>query len=302
MHIYSIDISLNDFSKDCQANKLSLIEDGINGESQASVFCELRTIGLLYSSCSNELDLRYTIDNDILPFSEGVELYIEHQARPLNWTCGQPLLTTSRTTILTTPFTTPTATPITSDSIMGALAEVEYDICFGGSLIHTCPTGYTFMIIGGYYGVKKQASNKCGFTQGDCVQEAGTTITQCKNDATACFLPYSTKRRLAHCSDKYADYLHVTYQCVPSRPVGIGSTLQTYDICDTNNPISNFNGVVISPGFPRFEQKLNECKRTISGVQDRVLKIWINEMVVSSGGQRTLDGIKFILIIFFSMY
>ena len=75
------------------------------------------------------------------------------------------------------------------------------------------------MILDTYYGVKQQSSDKCGFVQGDCVQEATSTITQCHTDSPNCYLSYSTKRRLAQCSDTYADYIHITYQCVPSHPV-----------------------------------------------------------------------------------
>ena len=72
--------------------------------------------------------------------------------------------------------------------------------------------------------LKVKPSNKCGFVRDDCIQES--TITQCENDSPNCYLPYSNKRRLAFCSDKFADYLHLTYQCVPSFPVGSTSTLQ----------------------------------------------------------------------------
>ncbi|CAF4649798.1 unnamed protein product, partial [Rotaria magnacalcarata] len=80
-----------------------------------------------------------------------------------------------------------------------------------------------------YYGVKSLASNPCEYVQGDCGQEAMSTITQCQNDLSSCYLSYSTKRRLAHCSDRYADYLRISYQCVPSYPVGTTSTLKVFD-------------------------------------------------------------------------
>jgi hypothetical protein len=292
MHIYSLDISLNSYSLDCKSNKITLIEDG---EDQGSDFCEQRSYGLIYSSCSNELDLRYIVNDDTQFFSYGAQLYIESQARPLIWSCGAPLTTpTNPATNRTTPFTTPTAVPLTNESFMGARDELEHDICFGSSLIYTCPAGYTFMIINAFYGVKKQASNKCGFIQGDCAQEALATITVCRNDAPSCYLAYSTRRRLAHCADNYADYLHITSQCVPSKPSGSGASVKIYDICDTNEAIADINGVVTSTKFPSFTQTVAECRRSLIGIQDRVLKIWINEMAVSSGGQRSSNGITFI--------
>jgi hypothetical protein len=276
MHFYALDISLNDYSLDCRLNKITLIEDG---ELQGSDFCEKRTNTLIYSSCSNELDLRYVVDDDTKFSSKGVQLYIESQVRPSDWLCGKPLSTsTSRTTS-------------TTESFSGALAEIEHDICFNSSLNHTCPSGYTFMILDAFfYGVKKQASIECGFIQGDCVQEILSTITEYRNDLPNCFISYLTKRRLAQCSDNYADYLHIKSQCVPSRPVGTTSSIQMYDICDTTTPIVSVNGIVTSPSFPTYTQTNNECNRSIIGIQDRVLKIWINEMAVSTGGVRSLNG------------
>jgi hypothetical protein len=296
MNIYSLDISLNSYSPECQSNKITFIEDG---EDEGSDFCEQRSYGLVYSSCSNELDLRYIVNDDSQLFSYGAELYIESLARPTDWTCGAPLTTpTGPATNRTTPFVTATAVPLKNETYMGARDELEHDICFGGSLTYTCPAGYTFMIMGAFYGVKKQASNKCGFVQGDCVQEALSTITACRNDAPNCYLAYSaSKRRLAHCQDSYADYLHITSQCVPSKPTGTAVVLQTYDICETNDPITDGNGVVTSKRFPSYTQTTGQCRRTIIGITDRALKIWINEMAVSSGGQRSLNGIHFILLI-----
>ncbi|CAF1401494.1 unnamed protein product [Rotaria magnacalcarata] len=288
MNIYGLDVSLNGFINDCKQNKITFIEDG---ESEGSDFCEQRSYSLLYSSCSNELDFRYIVNNEAAFLSSGVELYIESQARPSDWTCGKPVVTSPQTTIRTTPFTTPTAGVLVNESVMYARDEVESNICFGRSSSYSCPLGYTFMIIGAFYGVKKQASNQCEFVQGDCTQEALATITQCRNDVPNCYLAYSTRRRLAYCSDNYADYLHITSQCIPSRSVGNISSVPTYDICDTNNPIDNMHGIISSPSFPNYRQTTNECKRRLNGVLDRILKIWINEMAISSGGQRHSDVI-----------
>ena len=95
MDIYSIDISLNNYGSDCKGNKLSFIEDG---EVQGTEICELRKYSLVYSSCSNEFDLRYTIEDAAQLFSYGFDLYIESQARPLDWSCGKPLSSTTSTT------------------------------------------------------------------------------------------------------------------------------------------------------------------------------------------------------------
>ncbi len=290
MNIYALDISLNNYISDCQLNKMTFIEDGDN---QGLDFCEQRTHGLIYSSCSNELDLHYSIYDDLQPFSYGVELYIESQARPFDWACGGILSASiNPTTTRITPIT-PKATSITSVSLMSVLDPVEYDICYNDTLNQACPYGYTFIILDAYYGVKGQSLNKCGFVQGDCVQEATSAITQCHTDSPNCYLPYSTKRRLAYCSDNYADYLHITYQCVPSYPISSSSSLVVYDICNTNDRITDINGVITSPSYPSYQQTNNECRREILGIQDRALKIWLNEMAVSSGGQRSLDGMYF---------
>ena len=102
MNIYSLDISLNSYSPECQSNKITFFEDG---ENQGSDFCEQRSYGLIYSSCSNELDLRYIVNDDTQLLSQGADLYIESIARPLDWSCGAPL-TTSTTTTTKTPIST----------------------------------------------------------------------------------------------------------------------------------------------------------------------------------------------------
>ncbi|CAF2721674.1 unnamed protein product [Rotaria sp. Silwood2] len=285
MNFYALDISLNDFSTECQANKITFVEDG---ESEGSDFCEQRSYSLIYSSCSNELDLRYIANDDSKFFSSGAELYIESQIRPTDWACGKPVSTTTQTTIPTSPLTTQTAV-VLNETNMFAREEIEQDICFSSSFSHSCPFGYTFMMVGAFYGVKKQSSNKCGFVQGDCVEESLSTITQCRYDAPGCYILFSSRRRLALCSDQYADYLHITSQCVPSKPVGTASTITTYDICDTNDLIGNIHGIVTSPSFPTYKPATNECRRTLVGITDRMIKIWINEMAVSSGGQRRSD-------------
>ncbi|CAF3390063.1 unnamed protein product [Rotaria sp. Silwood1] len=288
MHIYALDISLNNYIDDCKSNKITFIEDT---ENQGLYFCEQRTHSLIYSSCSNELDLRYQITDASHMYSYGIELYIETQAHPFDWSCGgeEVLSTSTNPTIIHTIPTTPQAILLTNISFIRPLDEIEYDICYGDVLIYSCPSGYTFMILDAYYGIKSETSNKCGFVQGDCVQEATSTITQCQNDLPGCYLPYSNKRRLAHCSDRYADYIHITYQCVPSYSIESTPNLQMYDICDTNNSIAGFHGIVSSPDFPRYTQTSNECQREIVGIRDRVLKIWLNEMAISSGDQRTLN-------------
>ncbi|CAF1605813.1 unnamed protein product, partial [Adineta ricciae] len=287
MHFYSIDINLNDWSKDCKSNKISFVEDG---ETDGPSFCEEDQTTLLYSTCSNEIDMRYSVTDGSMLYSEGVELYIESQARPSDWSCGKPgsTITTPRPSP-TTPFTTPTAKPLTNETTMTARDEIEHDICYTKSLTHTCPAGYTFMFIDAFYGVKSQSSNKCGFVQGDCVHETLSALTQCKTDAANCYISYTTQRRLAQCLDKYADYLHITSQCVPSKSAGATATIRTYDICDTNSDIADFNGIITSPGFPTYKQSNGICKRSILGVPDRVLKIWINEMATATGGQRNID-------------
>jgi hypothetical protein len=297
MRFYSLDISLNSLLPTCGTNKLTFFDKDQNLRTE---FCEQRTFSLIHSSCSDEIDLLYTVTNGAQMLSKGAELYIESQTRPSDWSCGTPLPTTPNPpTTPTTIFTTPTATPMQNETFMFARPELEFDLCFNSLLIGACPAGYTFMLIGGFYGVKGSISNKCGFVQGDCVQEALSTLTGCVHDIPTCVVGYTgNRRRLAHCSDKYADYLHLTTQCVPSTPAGM-ATVKTYDICDTMENITDIHGVVISPKFPTYEQTNNECKKTIVGVQDRVLKIWINELAVSSGGQRLLNGIKFTILFFF---
>jgi hypothetical protein len=291
MHFYSLDISMNSFLSDCQGNKLTFIEtDG----SPNTDFCEQRSFSLIYSSCSNELDLVYTVTNEAALFSKGAELYIETQTRSIDWSCGKPLTSSIGPTNSITPFTTPTATPLKNDSFIGALNETEYDICYGSASTYVCPLGYTFMIIGAYYGVKDQTSNQCGFVKGDCTQEALSSVTECNTDVPNCYLSYPNRRRLAHCSDKYADYLHITSQCVPSTSASTGSAVTTYDICGSDDQIADIHGIITSTNFPTFTEVLNECKKTIVDVQDRMLKIWINELNVPSGGQRHLNGRIFI--------
>ncbi|CAF0789376.1 unnamed protein product [Adineta ricciae] len=283
MHIYALDISLNNYNPNCRSNTVTFVEDD---DTQVVSFCEERSSSLIYSSCSNELDLRYVVTDDLQPFSYGIELYIESQARPFDWTCGGASSTSTQSTTTRTTPARPNATSITSLSLMTALDPVEYDICFNETLVGICPYGFTFLIVNAYYGVKKQISNKCGFVQDDCLQEATSTVTQCHTDSPNCYLSYLNKRRLAHCSDNYADYLHITYQCVPSFPTSPTSSLIIYGICNTTDRITDTNGILISPNFPNYQQTNKECKREIVGIHDRALKIWINEMAIASDNQR----------------
>ncbi|CAF4526429.1 unnamed protein product, partial [Rotaria magnacalcarata] len=80
-----------------------------------------------------------------------------------------------------------------------------------------------------------------------------------RNDVPNCYLSYLTRRRLAYCSDNYADYLHLTSQCVPSKSVENITNVRTYDICDTNSSIASMNGIISSPNFPSYQQTANEC-------------------------------------------
>ena len=288
INVYSLEVSMEDFATECTSNKLILIEDG---ETDGLEICEKRTHSLLYASCSNEIDLFYNVTDANRRYSKGAELYIEAEVRSSEWACGKPIETTPLATTPTLPLTTPTSRPITTSSAdMGASAELEYDICLGKTLNERCATGYTFIIVGAYYGVKKQASNICGFTQGDCVQETLASITACQNDVPGCFVSYSTKRRLALCADNEADYLHITGQCIPSDSITGGAQIDKYDICETTDDIMSFTGIIRSPGFPRYGQTKDECKRTLIGPTESILKLWINEMSVAASSVRSLSG------------
>ena len=283
MHIYALDISLSEDISNCTQNQMTLMEDG---ESQGLTFCRQLTYGLIYSSCSNELDLHYIVENDTDTFLYGIDLYLENQPRPSDWKCGIPL---STPTIPTPPRTSPqtaSATSITTGAFIGAMEEVEHDICHNDVLDYACAYGYTFVIVDAYYGVRRQGSSKCGYEQGDCIQEATASITQCQTDSPNCYLPYTNKRRLAQCTDQYADYLHLVFQCVPSFPMETTSKLRVYDICNATTGIQNLHGVVTSPHFPQYYQTSTECKSDVSGIHDRLLKIWLSQISISSGGQR----------------
>ncbi|UJR11032.1 hypothetical protein I4U23_015216 [Adineta vaga] len=246
MHIYAIDISLNDFFSNCTQNKLSLIEDG---EIDGSDFCEERSQKLIYSTRSNEIDLHYIVTDDRLFTSHGVHLYIESQP----------------------------------DASMTVREKREHDLCFNSSLNYSCPIGYTFMITSAFYGIMNKIFNQCRFMPGDCIEDTLSTINQCQNDQSTCFLSYMTKRRLSSCSDKYGDYLHVMSECVPSKPHEVMSSLKVYNICETNDTISDINGIIISPGFPSYERTNGECRRSlVIARKDQVLKIWLNEIDLSS--------------------
>ena len=290
INVYSLDISMNSYLPDCTSNKLVLIEDG---ETEGYEVCERRSYNLIYASCSNEVDLRYIVGDAGKFLSSGAELYIEAETRPFDWTCGRTTTTATPSTTRFPPVTTTTTSPkplTTSTSDMGASAEMEYDICFGKTLNERCATGYTFMVIGAYYGVKKSPSNACGFTQGDCVQEALSTITACQNDLPGCYISYSSQRRLALCQDKYADYLHITGQCIPSSSVSGGPQLTQTGICDTPEEFFAFNGVLTSPGFPSYQKTKDVCKRTLIGPTEHLLQIWINELSIAAGTARSLSG------------
>ncbi|CAF1294680.1 unnamed protein product [Adineta steineri] len=141
MHIYALDISLNDYLKDCKENKIAFIEDG---ETQGSDFCEERSYKLLYSTCSNEIDMRYIVTDDSMYFSDGAELYIESQARPSDWPCGKPLptsstpMTSSASTTSSSPMTPSTPIPIQTTHHAQNTSAVTYPMT---------PTSDTYRII-----------------------------------------------------------------------------------------------------------------------------------------------------------
>ncbi|CAF4581717.1 unnamed protein product, partial [Rotaria magnacalcarata] len=81
----------------------------------------------------------YQIADPSQNLSYGVELYIESQVHPFDWSCGEPLSTlTNPTSIRTTP-TMPTQVTLPANtSFTGAFAEVQYSICYGATLIRSC--------------------------------------------------------------------------------------------------------------------------------------------------------------------
>ena len=286
IHVYALDIYLDEDALNCKQNQMTLLEDG---ETVGSSFCKQPTYSLIYSSCSNELDLQYLVQNTTDTILSGVDLYLENQLRPTDWKCGEPLSTSTFSTPTRTSPTTPQATSIAPGAFFGALDEVEHDICLNEALNFACPYGYSFVIVDAYYGVKSQGSSKCGYVKDDCIQEATASITQCQTDSPNCYLPYINKRRLAHCSDQYADYLHLISQCVPSFSYESSAPLSTYDICNTSDAIRNIHGVITSPYFPQYSPTTSECKRDMFGIHDRLLKIWLTQLSISSGGQRHSD-------------
>ncbi|CAF0779245.1 unnamed protein product [Didymodactylos carnosus] len=277
MNIYALDITLSDFDLDCKTNSLTIID----GDNRA-VFCDVFYGKIIHSSCSNEIDINYSITDSHQIISYGARLYIEAVQRPADH-CDKtdPMPTTSTTVTHMTP-TIPTIIP---EPFSGALNETNADICFGDTPSFACPSGYTFIIIDAFFGVKKSTTDACRFQQGDCIQSATSTITTCQHDDPICYLPYTVKRKLARCQDLYADYMHVIYQCIPNK--GLTPDLLTYDVCQSSDMITAFNGLLTSPGFPKYQTVNPECKRPIETVRDKAVKIWINEMATSSGILRT---------------
>ncbi|CAF0759624.1 unnamed protein product [Didymodactylos carnosus] len=280
IHIYSLDVSLSDLNLDCKKNHLTIID----GDDQ-EVFCDVFYSELIYSSCSNEVAISYYIIdiNPVLHY--GVQLYIETEQRPADH-CGKTDPPPTKPTDVT--YITPTIPTISPTQFLGALSETDAVICFGDKPTFTCPFGYTFIIIDAFFGVKKSPTDACQFQQGDCIQDASSTITTCQHDDPICYLPFTVKRKLAHCQDLYADYMHVIYQCIPNK--GLTPDLVTYDICASSDIITGFNGLLVSPGFPKYQTVTPECKRVIIPMREKALKIWINEMAISSGNFRTTNN------------
>lgn len=289
MNFYALIISLSDEVIDhCQENKLVLID---KFDSKPVEFCAFQHNKHLFSSCSEEVNLIYTVTDDT-KFLYGVQLYVETEHMPTDGRCGDPPTTTTGPTQSTAPFTTITATPFQNQTYMTALPEQEVDICYNDYLSYSCPTGYTFILLDAYYGTNKtHASNQCGFKQGDCTQEALSALTNCRYDSSYCYIGYYSKYRLAQCFDDEADYIHIKYQCLPSRPIGPNPGIQVYNICDAGD-IHDMHGILTSPNFPTFSTTTHECVRKIVKVTDRVLKVWILELDIGSEAPVLLNSMN----------
>ena len=88
MHIYARRIVLHDYSVTCGTNKMTLLEDG---DTEGTTFCKIPGARWIYSSHSNEIELRYTVtDIDNTRLSFGAELYIESEAHPATTTSRVP--------------------------------------------------------------------------------------------------------------------------------------------------------------------------------------------------------------------
>lgn len=293
IRVYSLDINMNDRDDLCSENKLILREDG---EITPVEICNEPRYSSIYVSCSNQMDLIYSVTNDTRSSSSGVDLYIESVPRPSDWTCGKNLLTTAGTSTTTTVTTTTKITTgsleteTTRSSDMAAQPLVEHDICPGKDLNYRCPSGYTFMIVNAFYGIQKTPSNPCRFTAGDSTEDVTSSITACATDDPGCRLVFNTALQSLTSLGRSPDFLHVVSQCVPSKPTTNSSSLSVTDICSSYDDIMSFAGIINSPQFPFYQQTNIECKREIITRSDAELLIWINQMSIADGGLRKETG------------
>ena len=113
------------------------------------------------------------------------------------------------------------------------------------------------------------------FSSDDCVQ---TDKSVCQNKQSCRFIPF---KRLDQCQSRLANYLYVSYWCVP---VEFGAQDENmYDICGDadSEEISGSYGIVQSNGYPTFQAVKKACVRKIHVPPGKTIDVWVEDLAIN---------------------
>ena len=151
------------------------------------------------------------------------------------------------------------------------------DSCVPSSVALRCPQNYIVVVTSASLGVA-QILGSCTYSAGDCTADAMNTIT-CLSNTVQC-LTYATRRKLPQCNDRYADYIHIEYDCVP---ILMNDSAKEYNVCQEGTEITTDHGIIQSPGYPaQFQTTTFECFRTIHVPNNKAIRLWLSDLYIGS--------------------
>ena len=151
------------------------------------------------------------------------------------------------------------------------------DSCVPSMVTLRCPQNYVVVVRSASLGVA-EISGTCNYSTGDCIVDAMNIIT-CLSDAIQC-LTYATRRKLPQCNDRYADYIHIEYDCVP---ISMDDPSKEYNVCQDGTEITTDHGILRSPGYPtQFQTTTFECFRAIHVPNNKTIRLWLSDLYIGS--------------------
>ena len=126
-------------------------------------------------------------------------------------------------------------------------------------------TDYTILILNYHY---------IYISLDDCVQ---AETAPCHNQPSCHFNP---RRQLDRCQNRMANYLYVSYWCVPVEFDAQANN--TYDVCgDVDSAeISDTYGIVQSNGYPTFKAVKKACVRKIHVPPGKTIDVWVEDLAI----------------------